>query len=82
MGSSEVILGIAVLIAAFQLWVSVQLFRASHYEPLQKWLQLLLIWLIPLLGAIVVQSMMRSEGRPPYVPEKGYTTPNDSGASE
>jgi cytochrome bd-type quinol oxidase subunit 1 len=78
MGSSEVILGVGVLIAAFQLWVSVQLIRASHYESLQKWLQLLLIWLVPLLGAIVVQSMMRTEGRAPYKPEKGYTEPGDN----
>ena len=78
MGSSEALLSIAVLIAVFQPWVSAELFRAYQYEPLQKGLQLLLIWQAPVLGAIVVQAMLRSEGRPTYKPEKGYTEPGDN----
>ncbi len=74
----EVLIGMAATVVAYQLWVSVQLFRAPQFECLQKWLQLALIWLIPILGAVVVQSMMWSEGRPPYKPEKGYTEPGDN----
>jgi hypothetical protein len=77
----EILFGIGLVLAVYQLWVSLKLFRAPQYEPRQKWLQLALIWLIPAIGAVVVHSMLRSEGHPPYVPEKGYTPPNDSGAS-
>jgi hypothetical protein len=75
---NEVFLGIGAVIVAYQIWVTLQLARSSLYEPNQKWLQSVLIWLIPVLGAIVVQVMMWSDGRPPYKPEKGYTEPGDS----
>jgi hypothetical protein len=77
MGHIEVFLGIGAAIAVYQFWVSVQLVRSLLYGPAQKWLQLALIWLVPVLGAIVVQAMMWSEGRPPYKPEQGYTEPGD-----
>lgn len=72
--------GIATVISS--LWVSMHVVVAQHLERGQKFLQLCLVWLIPVFGAIVVESMLRSEGRPPYGPEKGYTEPNDSGACE
>lgn len=78
MEHDKLLLGFAVAVAAYQIWVSVQLFRASQYELRQKWLQLGLIWLIPVFGAIVVQSVLWSEGRPPYKPEPGYTEPGDN----
>jgi hypothetical protein len=67
----------AVTIALYQLWVSVQLLRSSLYEPRQKGFQLVVVWLTPIVGAVIVHSMMRSEGKPPYTPEKGYTEPGD-----
>jgi len=77
MSHTELILGIASAIVAYQLWVSAQLFRSSLYESSHKGLQLVLIWLIPVVGAAVVQAMMWSDGRSPYKPEKGYTEPGD-----
>jgi len=67
----------AATVALYQVWVSVQLLRSTLYEPKQKGLQLLLVWLIPIIGAVIVHSLMRSEGKPPYTPEKGYTEPGD-----
>jgi len=74
----EVIIVAVALIAVYQLWVSVELVRSALYEPVQRWLQLAVIWFIPVVGAVVVQSMMRSEGKSPFKPEKGYTEPGDS----
>ncbi len=74
----DVIIGAVVVICAYQLWVSALLVRSSLYEATQKWFQLALIWLAPIVGAVIVQSMMRSEGKPRYKPEKGYTEPGDS----
>jgi len=78
MEHTDIIIGAVVVICAYQLWVSAQLLRSSLYEPTHKWFQLGLIWLVPIVGAVVVQSMMRSEGKPRYKPEKGYTEPGDS----
>jgi hypothetical protein len=75
MDRAGAIMAILVAVAAIQLRVSWRLLRSPIYEPRQKWAQLALIWLIPLLGAIVVYTMMRVEGQPPPKPEKGYTDP-------
>jgi len=77
MEHTEMIIGVAIVAAAYQLWVSVELLRSSIYVPIQKTLQLILVWLVPVVGAFIVQSMMRSEGKAPYKPEKGYTEPGD-----
>ena len=66
------------LVATYQLWVSVLVMRASIYERGQKWLQVIGIWLIPVVGAIVAHSMLRTEGRPPYKPEREWTEPRDN----
>jgi hypothetical protein len=74
------VVGIAIVI--FSLWVSMHVVAAKHLERTQKFLQLCLVWFVPVFGPIVVESMLRSEGQPAYIPEKGYTEPNDSGVSE
>ena len=74
----HIVIGAVAVIGAYQIWVSTELFRSSMYERTQKWLQLALIWLVPIVGAVVVQSMMKSDGKPRYKPEKGYTEPGDS----
>lgn len=75
MGREEIFLGVSLAIVAYQTWVTIQLLRAQQYEPRQKRLQLMLIWLVPIFGAVVIQSMMWSEERLPYKPGKGYTEP-------
>lgn len=67
----------AVVIALYQLWVSVWLLRSTLYERRQKGFQLVVVWLVPIVGAVIVHSMMRSDGKPRYTPEKGYTEPGD-----
>lgn len=78
MGYVEALIGFVAAYVAYQLWVSVQVLRAAQYERHQRWLQLGLIWFIPLFGAIFVQSMLWSDGRAPYKPEPGYTEPRDN----
>ena len=73
------LIGLIALIAAYQLWISVRLARAPQYDSRQKWLQIALIWGIPVVGGVIVQAMMWQEGRPPRLPEKGYTEPGGNG---
>jgi hypothetical protein len=46
---------------AFQVWVTVRVFRSRLYENAQKSAQAKLIWLLPVLGAIIAFSVLTSE---------------------
>jgi hypothetical protein len=56
--NSVVLVGLALLVTV-NVAVSVSLVRAPSYERSQKLLQLLLIWCVPVLGAIFVWSFLR-----------------------
>jgi hypothetical protein len=55
--------GITLLVAAlvFQIWVTVRLRRSKIYDRSQKTAQAKLIWLVPVVGAAIVFSVMISE---------------------
>lgn len=46
-------------LAAFQIWLTVRVFRSTIYEKRQKILQAQLIWLVPILGAGIVFAVLR-----------------------
>lgn len=57
-----VIGGFLLLVAiAFQVFVTVRVFRSKLYEPAQKSAQAKLIWCLPVLGAIIAFSVLTSE---------------------
>lgn len=58
----EIIVG-AVLIAlvAFQIWLTVRVHRSKLYEPKQKAYQTQLIWLLPIIGAGLVFSILHED---------------------
>lgn len=64
MGIFEIIVG-AVLFAlvAFQIWLTVRVHRSKLYEPKQKVLQTQLIWLLPIVGAGLVFSILHEDER-------------------
>jgi len=55
--------GIAIVVAAlaFQLWVTWRLRRTPIYDGSQKRAQAKLIWLLPVVGAAIVFSVLVSE---------------------
>jgi hypothetical protein len=73
----EVTLALAVL--AIPLWLNVkatlQVARDVHSEGRQKAAQLLLVWLVPLVGALVVMAIHRA-AEPPSLQ---YRQPDDPG---
>jgi len=71
------LVAIALVVAVYQSWVSVRLFNARQYDLTQRGLQLLLVWLLPGLGALVVHSFMKADGKARR-PEPGYTEPSDN----
>jgi len=62
MERAAVISVIVVLSAVlFQLWVTIRVFRSRLYEGSQKSAQAKLIWLLPVLGAVIAFSVLTSE---------------------
>lgn len=45
----------------FQVWVTIRVFRSRLYESSQKSAQAKLIWLLPVLGAVIAFSVLTSE---------------------
>lgn len=48
-------------IVAAQIWLTVRVWRSHSYERSQKILQSKLIWLVPIVGAVLVFSLMPDE---------------------
>ncbi len=46
-------------VVVFQIWLTVSVFRSSAYEREQKIRQAQLIWLLPVIGATLVFSVLR-----------------------
>ena len=56
------ILGAAlVAVVAFQTWLTVRVFRSKTFERKQKMLQAQLIWLVPIIGAGLVFTILQEE---------------------
>lgn len=51
---------------AFQLWVTLKVRRSSMYEPSEKSAQMKLIWLVPVLGAVISFAMLEKDDYPPH----------------
>src|SRR5579862_3114087 len=45
---------VAIVLGIVDLWVTIVVLRSKIFAPVQKVLQLLIVWLIPLLGAILI----------------------------
>jgi len=53
-------MGLLALIG-LQVWATVRVFRSDLYEREQKWMQAKLIWLVPLIGAMLVLSVLKED---------------------
>ena len=62
MGTFEIVVGAALLaVVAFQVWLTVRVHRSKLYEPKQKVWQTQLIWLLPIIGAGLVFSILQED---------------------
>lgn len=50
-----------ILLFAFQVWVTWRVWRTDLYLRAEKLAQFRLIWLLPLLGAVIVYSVLSEE---------------------
>ena len=54
---------IVVCVVAFQVWLTTRVFRSNMFERRQKLLQAQLIWLVPIIGAGLVFSVLQEESK-------------------
>lgn len=71
MSGFDFVYGLLLLgLVAAQIWLTVKVWRSKSYERSQKVLQSKLIWLLPVVGAVLVFSLMPEE-------EDDYRRPNN-----
>ncbi len=62
MGTFELIFLVALaLLVAFQAWLTVRVFKSKLFDRKQKMLQTQLIWLVPIIGASLVFTVLHEE---------------------
>ena len=60
----EILVGTAILaLVAFQAWLTVRVFKSGLYERKQKIWQAQLIWLLPIIGAGMVFSVLQEDSK-------------------
>ncbi len=64
MTKSEIVLLIVVLIA-YQAFATVLVMKSEHFDDSQKVRQVIFIWLIPFLGAVLVRIALNAAERAP-----------------
>jgi hypothetical protein len=58
----EILICVGLLaLLAFQGWITVRVWRSDLFEREQKWLQAKLIWLVPIVGAMLVLSVLQED---------------------
>jgi ABC-type nickel/cobalt efflux system permease component RcnA len=74
--------GLVAILVIYQIYVSFILLRADEYEQIQRFLQLFIVWVIPLFGAIVCHVVLRSQRETVRRKDNFFVAqgPNDSGA--
>jgi len=78
-GSSVIlvaVLCVAIVLVALNLYVSVKLLRSDAYTRLQKALQLVIVWLLPVVGPILVLTLIQGAQRSAV--DRGYTEPREN----
>lgn len=60
----EVVVAVALLaLITFQVWLTARVFKSRLYEKKQKIWQAQLIWLVPIIGAGLVFSILQEDDR-------------------
>jgi hypothetical protein len=72
---------IIVLVAALQVYVSLRAALDGAYTRKQKTIQILIVWLVPFFGAVLVYSFLAADKSPPkdldthFTPDGGSNPP-------
>lgn len=82
MSSAAVLLAVTIILAgAYQLYVSWRVYQSEYYTGNQRALQLIIIWLAPVIGAAVCHLIL-SETNSAYMPIGGTEHGSDDSADD
>ena len=70
---TEAIVVAVLVVGVFQAYVSVRIAHSPSYTEQQKRLQLLVVWLLPALGATFVYLVMRTDSAPSRARDAAFT---------
>ena len=70
--NSTVLAAVLIAVGLYQLYVTVRVFASSSYSMAQRFAQLSLIWLLPLLGAIACHIFLGSDEHSSTKREDGF----------
>lgn len=73
--------GLLAGLVLYQLVVSVLIYRAEEYEPVQRVAQITVVWLVPIIGSIGCHLFLRNGRRDVGDSNSSFVreTPNDAG---
>ena len=60
-------------LASYQLYVTLRIALSVFYSPRQKFMQAMMIWLLPFLGALICHIVLISDARRPRVKDNAFT---------
>jgi uncharacterized membrane protein YqjE len=65
----------------YQLWVSVLIYRAAEYDKGQRMAQIIVVWLVPVIGSIGCHLFLRNNRKDVPRSDSNFVrqTPNDAG---
>ena len=74
-------IGGALVLVVYQVYVSIVIFRADEYEQIQRILQLSIVWIVPLFGALACHLFLHSQRQAVHHRDISFVPqiPNDGG---
>jgi hypothetical protein len=76
MSNTAALLLVLLVVAAANVVVSVGVIKSHYYDPKQKAVQTILVWVIPLFGAIGVGVFLYSQRGNPMYDTRAYPEPD------
>lgn len=78
-----IVVPVVIVLLAYQAYVTLRVTRNVTCTFAQKWFQVCLIWLLPIVGAAIVHSVLAMDRETRSVPDKDFIpqSPNDDGGN-
>ena len=73
-----VILALLLAVIAYQLFVTVRVVRSDQYSSTQRIVQAILIWLVPLVGAVICHVVLFTDRQSPQRRDDNFVPATDN----
>jgi hypothetical protein len=59
--ADSIALAVAIILVAANIFVSILVARSHYYSPLQKVIQCVIVWVVPLIGPTAIWAFLRAQ---------------------